>query len=393
MGTGSTLSLIQHKLSSARSITVLTGAGISADSGVPTFRGADGLWRTFARRTWRHQKPLHVIPGSCGSGITGGANSLPTKRPNPAHDAVAQMERQFEQFWLITQNVDGLHRDAGSRKLSEIHGNIWMVRCTQCRRRDRKSRRADRIPPLCSTCGGLLRPHIVWFGESLAEEDLQRSYTALKSSDLCLIIGTSGLVYPAAGFASIAKEARRLRRGDQSRSHAAHRLVDVRFRAAQKTLSPSYWRRERSGRRSSKTGDRESIRRTCRSRTRQQHSCQADALRALHVVPLTVADMQGICRIDRMFVQGLLKDARGGFGGMGQTQMATVSKRSAIPSPRKTENNRESKLEMMPSSNPCAFNVASTSRVSGKSRQESGRSNTAKTSSKNSSKPPNIPTR
>ncbi len=145
--------------------------------------------------------------GSCGSGITGGANSLPLNDPNPAHDAVAQMERQFERFWLITQNVDGLHRDAGSRKLSEIHGNIWMVRCTHCGSVNENRDVPIAILPLCGTCGGLLRPHIVWFGESLAEEDLRKSDTALQSSDLCLIIGTSGLVYPAAGFASIAKQA------------------------------------------------------------------------------------------------------------------------------------------------------------------------------------------
>ena len=132
---------------------------------------------------------------------------IATKRPNPAHDAVAQMERQFEQFWLITQNVDGLHRDAGSRKLSEIHGNIWMVRCTHCGCVAENRDVPIAILPLCASCSGLLRPHIVWFGESLAEEDLQRSYAALQSSDLCLIIGTSGLVYPAAGFASIAKQA------------------------------------------------------------------------------------------------------------------------------------------------------------------------------------------
>jgi len=103
--------------------------------------------------------------------------------------------------------VDGLHRDAGSRRLSEIHGNIWMVRCTQCRRVTENRDVPIAILPLCSNCNGLLRPHIVWFGEALAEQDLDASEAALQSSDLCLIIGTSGLVYPAAGFGSIAKQA------------------------------------------------------------------------------------------------------------------------------------------------------------------------------------------
>jgi NAD-dependent deacetylase len=207
MGTGSTLGLIQSKLSAARSVTVLTGAGISADSGVPTFRGTDGLWKNFRAEDLATPEAFQRDPRLVWEWYNWRRELIATKRPNPAHDAVAQMEQRFDRFWLITQNVDGLHRDAGSRKLSEIHGNIWMVRCTQCRLvvENRDLPIADL--PHCAACGGLLRPHIVWFGESLAEEDLRRSGTALRSSDLCLIIGTSGLVYPAAGFASMAKQA------------------------------------------------------------------------------------------------------------------------------------------------------------------------------------------
>jgi len=132
---------------------------------------------------------------------------IAAKKPNPAHEAIAELERRCAQFWLITQNVDGLHRTAGSQRLSEIHGNIWMVRCTACGQVTENRDVPIRILPACRNCRNLLRPHIVWFGESLAEDDLRRSYTALQSSDLCLVIGTSGVVYPAAGFASIAKEA------------------------------------------------------------------------------------------------------------------------------------------------------------------------------------------
>ncbi len=207
MATGSTLDLVRLKLSTARSVTVLTGAGISADSGVPTFRGADGLWRNFRAEDLATPEAFARDPRLVWEWYNWRRELIATKRPNPAHEAVAQMEQQFERFWLITQNVDGLHRDAGSRRLSEIHGNIWMVRCTQCRRVTENRDVPITILPLCSHCNGLLRPHIVWFGEALAEQDLEASEAALQASDLCLIIGTSGLVYPAAGFGSIAKQA------------------------------------------------------------------------------------------------------------------------------------------------------------------------------------------
>jgi NAD-dependent deacetylase len=207
MGTGSTLGLVRDKLSATQSVTVLTGAGISADSGVPTFRGADGLWRNFRAEDLATPEAFARDPRLVWEWYNWRRELIATKRPNPAHEAVAAMEQRFKRFWLITQNVDGLHRDAGSRQLSEIHGNIWMVRCTQCRKMLENRAVPITILPLCPSCGGLLRPHIVWFGESLAEEDLERSAAALQRSDVCLIVGTSGLVYPAAGFGAIAKQA------------------------------------------------------------------------------------------------------------------------------------------------------------------------------------------
>ncbi len=207
MGTGSTLQLIRSTLAAARSVTVLTGAGISADSGVPTFRGADGLWRQYRAEDLATPEAFERDPRLVWEWYNWRRELIATKRPNPAHDAVASMEQRFEHFWLITQNVDGLHRDAGSRQLSEIHGNIWKVRCTDCRCIVENRDVPIAILPLCQSCGGLLRPHIVWFGESLAAEDLEKSAAALQSSDVCLIVGTSGLVYPAAGFGAIAKQA------------------------------------------------------------------------------------------------------------------------------------------------------------------------------------------
>lgn len=206
MAYGSDLSLLRERLVEAESVTVLTGAGISADSGVPTFRGEDGLWRTHRAEDLATPEAFARDPRLVWEWYNWRRELIATKRPNPAHDAVVELERRCRNFWLITQNVDGLHRDAGSRKLSEIHGNIWMVRCTACNRVAENRDVPIHILPFCHHCRGLLRPHIVWFGESLADEDLRHSYAALRSCSLCMIIGTSGIVYPAAGFASVAKE-------------------------------------------------------------------------------------------------------------------------------------------------------------------------------------------
>ena len=207
MSTDSILHSIRLRLARAKSVTVLTGAGISADSGVPTFRGADGLWRNFRAEELATPEAFARDPRLVWEWYNWRREIIVTKSPNAAHQALAELEQRIEHFWLITQNVDGLHRAAGSTRLSEIHGNIWRVRCTACSRVEDNREVPIPILPSCGTCGGLLRPHIVWFGESLAEEDLRRSYAALESCDMLLIIGTSGIVYPAASFAPVAKSA------------------------------------------------------------------------------------------------------------------------------------------------------------------------------------------
>ena len=198
---------VRARLSSARAVTVLTGAGISADSGVPTFRGADGLWRNFRAEELATPEAFARDPRLVWEWYNWRREIIAAKLPNPAHAALVEMERRFDRFWLITQNVDGLHRLAGSTKLSEIHGNIWKVRCTACGRVDTNHDVPIPILPHCATCKGLLRPHIVWFGESLGSEELGRSFDAVNSCEVLLIVGTSGIVYPAASFAPSAKAA------------------------------------------------------------------------------------------------------------------------------------------------------------------------------------------
>ncbi|WP_447859734.1 SIR2 family NAD-dependent protein deacylase [Nitrospira calida] len=198
---------VKARLATTGSVTVLTGAGISADSGVPTFRGADGLWRNFKAEDLATPEAFARDPRLVWEWYNWRRELIATKHPNPAHYTLAEMERRFPRFWLITQNVDGLHRAAGSRKLSEIHGDIWKVRCTRCGAVTENRDVPIPILPSCAGCGGLLRPHIVWFGETLAAEDLARSFAALQQCEVLLIIGTSGIVYPAASFAPVAKQA------------------------------------------------------------------------------------------------------------------------------------------------------------------------------------------
>jgi NAD-dependent deacetylase len=205
MTDSSSLELLKRRLASARAVTVITGAGISADSGIPTFRGPDGLWRNFRAEDLATPEAFARDPRLVWEWYDWRRGLIAACRPNEAHDALAQLEQRSHDFWLITQNVDGLHREAGSRSLSEIHGNIWMVRCTGCGQVAENRDVPLTLLPTCRHCSTLLRPHIVWFGESLNSGDLDRCEEALGNCDLCLVIGTSGTVYPAAGFASVAK--------------------------------------------------------------------------------------------------------------------------------------------------------------------------------------------
>ncbi|MCG3777488.1 MAG: NAD-dependent protein deacylase [Nitrospira sp.] len=203
-----TLLAARSHIATARAITILTGAGISADSGVPTFRGPEGLWRNYRAEDLATPEAFASDPRLVWDWYNWRRELVATKQPNPAHLALVDLERRRpEAFWLITQNVDGLHHAAGSQHLSEIHGNIWKVRCTGCGLVSDNRTIPLQTLPICLQCSGLLRPHIVWFGESLHEDDLRRCNEALRSCDVLLMIGTSGVVYPAAGFAAIAKQA------------------------------------------------------------------------------------------------------------------------------------------------------------------------------------------
>jgi NAD-dependent deacetylase len=193
----------------AEYVSVLTGAGVSAESGVATFRGAGGLWegqriedvatpRAFARNpelVWRFYNLRRA--------------NLRSVKPNPGHHALARLEQRLgsDRFALITQNVDGLHRSAGSRHLLELHGNLTRVRCTGCGTIEQRPEEDLPSLPVCKDCAALLRPDIVWFEEPLPEETWLEAARCAAQSEVFLVVGTSAVVYPAARLVPIARSA------------------------------------------------------------------------------------------------------------------------------------------------------------------------------------------
>jgi NAD-dependent deacetylase len=191
-------------------VLVLTGAGVSAESGIQTFRGAGGLWENHRLEELASPDGFARDPQLVWRFYSMRRSSAGDKRPNPGHVALSALEERLgDRFLLATQNVDGLHRDAGSRRLVELHGNLFTTRCSECTRAPFADRRIyeDELPR-CD-CGGLLRPHIVWFGERLDPENIDAvdafMARAGKRRFVFVAAGTSGVVWPAAGFVDMAK--------------------------------------------------------------------------------------------------------------------------------------------------------------------------------------------
>lgn len=209
----------------ARRVFVLTGAGISAESGVPTFRGDGGLWRSHRAEDLATPRAFARDPKLVWEWYAWRQGTVGKCAPNAAHEALARAPHRFERFTLVTQNVDGLHQRAGSPDVVEMHGCIWKARCadevapdcaavrqTHAAPSDPRARwrtvvdfvaEGAALPPPC-TCGGILRPHIVWFGESLDEEVIERAFGEAREADVLISVGTSGLVTPAALLPRIA---------------------------------------------------------------------------------------------------------------------------------------------------------------------------------------------
>lgn len=240
-------------LKQAASIFVLSGAGVSAESGVPTFRGANGLWKNYSATDLATPEAFQRDPELVWEWYHWRQSLISKAQPNPAHYAIVELERRSTKFLLLTQNVDNLHQRAGSQNVLELHGNIFRTRCTRCgtiaepkrsksskgrhceegsdeaisravlkkdeiatpldklgaRNDNQQSRTAPKKQlnelPLC-TCGGVLRPDVVWFGEAIPQDIWQASIAFVSTADVALICGTSAVVWPAAAIPEIAHQ-------------------------------------------------------------------------------------------------------------------------------------------------------------------------------------------
>ncbi|XP_076302980.1 LOW QUALITY PROTEIN: NAD-dependent protein deacylase sirtuin-5, mitochondrial-like [Lasioglossum baleicum] len=214
-------------LANAKNVLILTGSGVSAESGIPTFRGAGGFWRKYQAQSLATPEAFEANPSLVWEFYEYRRKIASEANPNKAHEAIAAFQnrklKEGKNIVIVTQNIDELHQRAGATNVVELHGSLYKTRCTICHEvsvnknipicpalKDKGSPdpgMISNIPreklPRCQkeNCKGLLRPHIVWFGENLDEHVLQQAYSAVENCDICLIIGTSSVVYPAAMFA------------------------------------------------------------------------------------------------------------------------------------------------------------------------------------------------
>lgn len=190
-------------LKSAAKVAVLTGAGVSAESGIPTFRSNGGYWQQHRFEDLATPQAFARDPKFVWTWYEERRRAIAQAKPNAGHLALVELEKQKPDFTLITQNIDGLHDLAGSKNLIKLHGDIWTLRCLKCGKERIDRSRLDDLPPYCE-CGGMLRPGVVWFGEPLPERALEKANAAVREADVLIVAGTSAQVYPAAGLIPLA---------------------------------------------------------------------------------------------------------------------------------------------------------------------------------------------
>ncbi len=193
-------------LKTSPKVAVLTGAGVSAESGIPTFRSNGGFWQQHRFEDLATPEAFARNPAFVWTWYEERRRAIARARPNAGHEALAEMEKRVASFTLITQNVDGLHDLAGSKNVIKLHGDIWTVRCLKCGKERVERAELNNLPPRCP-CGGMLRPGVVWFGETLPEGAMEQAMAAVQTADLLIVAGTSAQVYPAAGLIPSARKA------------------------------------------------------------------------------------------------------------------------------------------------------------------------------------------
>ncbi len=202
----SELESILERLKTVKRIVILTGAGMSAESGIPTFRGKGGLWEKYDPEKYATAEALRLRPKEVWEMHNELRQTIANCKPNPGHYAIVDLEKIFKHVTVITQNVDNYHQDAGSSSVLELHGNAWRVKCTA-----ENTSWVDRtvpykkLPPVCK-CGAILRPDVVFFNEPLDSVVLETAFSEVIKAQVVLVVGTSYIVYPAASLPYLAKE-------------------------------------------------------------------------------------------------------------------------------------------------------------------------------------------
>ena len=202
---------LRASLGAARRAVALTGAGSSAESGIPTFRGAGGLWRSHRAEDLATPSAFARDPRLVWEWYAWRREIVAGAEPHAGHRALVAYERAGRLAAVVTQNVDGLHQRAGNARVLELHGSLWIVRCSRC-----AAERAEvalafaELPPRCARCGGAERPGVVWFGEALPEDTFLEAAAAIAACDALLVVGTSAVVHPAAGLVHRADRTRAL---------------------------------------------------------------------------------------------------------------------------------------------------------------------------------------
>lgn len=195
---------ITDKLQQAKKIVFVTGAGISQESGIPTFRGNDGLWRKYDPMKLATIDAFYEDPKLVWEWYEDRRKNILAAKPNAGHVAIAELAK-YKEVWVLTQNIDGLHQRAGSKNVLELHGSIITIKCTVCDFRDKITNSFSEVPPLCK-CGNILRPDVVWFGEPLPQDIWGEAMKQASQCDVMVVAGTSLAVSPANLLPVYAKE-------------------------------------------------------------------------------------------------------------------------------------------------------------------------------------------